>query len=561
MFLIDRSKEPDEGGRKFRRFRGGIPFWLQALAIVLATLLLAGLHFGDIQKVGRIAAVLDSSASVTASRDDLLTALDEKLRRLSRGVQTTEFTVLDSFPGARPIYHGTELIELAAALEDWQPTRNGHDPNEALNVARSLIGDKGLLIFATDHKPESETEALPLGVNLLAVGKPRDNVGFLGIDVRPDETGTPAWAVVVRNYSDVEARRSWQIEVDGTRVGEERAVTIPPDGAVTLRGGFPDGETPAITLVLEPDEFPVDDRLPIVRPVTKEILVSANIPRDSRHFPIVDRLVKSLPDLRPVITGETDVGMFIYWPLEPREIGGAAVVFLEQGQRGKLLTGGIVVANHPLMEGLTWQSLIVPDGLKMPVYPTDTVLAWAGEKPLILLRESGAWPQLLFNFDLSLSNADKLPAFAILCHRFLSRIRDAKVFPESRNIELAQRFKIAYDTNGPAPILQREGQPPEAFIGLSPNETGFFTVKQGDTTLLHGAAHFGDPREADLRECETEDTVPNTIPSVIEEARRDSPWWRAFLIIALIAVALAWHFQARSSRRQGDQDAPDFLEA
>ena len=552
LFLIDRSREPDEGGRTLRRFRGTIPFWLQALALLLAALLLAGLHFGQIRKVGRVAVVLDSSASVAPFRDELATALGEKLAGLARGVETTEFTVLDSYPGARPLYHGTELRELQGVLADWQPRRGGHDPSQALQIARSLSGDGGVVVFATDREPEEEQRQD--GVAILAAGEPTPNIGFLGVDVRPGDDGQPAWRAVVRNYADAEAATTWQIEIDGSLVGEPRGITLPPDGAVTVGGAFPEvseGVAGKVTLVLAPDAFPLDDRLPIVRPRPKEILAATRIPRDSPYAPIVERLSGSLAHLRSITIGEPDLEFATYDPLRPGLPEDAAIVFLTADRPGKLNTGPVVVANHPLVESLTWESIIVPDGLRMPVVEADQVLVWAGDKPLIMLRAVGDG-QLLFNFDVARSNAHKLPAFAVLCHRFVAMLREAKVAPEAVNIEVAQRLRVTGETGPGAPPLQlhADGAGPEIFRSRSPEEVGFFTVEQGENLLVEGAAHFGDPREADLREAGRLDTVPSRNPTVIDEARRDSPWWRAFLLAALAAAALAWHFQGRGTRKR-----------
>lgn len=541
LFLIDRSQEPNDGGRKLRRFRGSIPFWLQALALLLLALLLGGLHFGQIRKVGRVAVVLDSTASVAPFRERLFSELEGKLSSLSQGVETTEYSILDSYPGARPLFHGTDLRELFVALKDWQPKRRSHDMTESFSIARSLAGQGGVVILCTDREPEDRTD----GVAILAVGLPTRNVGFLGVDVRPGEDGKQRWRAVVRNYSESEVSTSWQIEVAGSLVGAPRALTLPPDGAVTVGGSFPD-DSNALTLVLQPDEFSLDDRLPIVRPRTKEILASTHIHRDSLYSPIIERLVQSLPEVRPIQVGDPDVEVVLYDPLSPALPSSSALVFLASDRPGKLHTGSIVVANHPLSAGLTWESIIVPDGLSMPISDTDEVLVWAGDKPLVALRSVGDG-QLLFNFDVARSNASKLPAFAVLCHRFVTMIRRAKVAPEAVNLEVGQRIRVAGVRSADAlPVrLARPDMEDVPFVGVAPIDPGFFRVLQGETLLVEGAAHFGDPKEADLREASEFDTVPSRNPSVLEEARKDSPWWRVFLVIALIAAAVAWHFQGR----------------
>lgn len=549
LFLVERAREPDEGGRRFRRFRGSVCFWLQALALLLLALFLAGLHFGRLQKVGRVAVVVDSSASVLPFHEALVEEVVEKLSSLGRGIETTEFTVLDSYPGARPIYHGTNLGELSSALRAWRPGRTGHDPGESLGIARSLAGDGGVVIFASDRQ-------LPEGaggdVAVLAVGRPLPNVGFLGVDVRPGEDGSPQWRAVVRNYSDAETQTSWQVEVDGARVGEPRQLVLSGNGAVTVAGGFPTGRD-KLVLTLEPDAFPLDDRLPIVRPGMKQVLLAPRIPRDSPFAPIVAKLAASLPGVRTTGSGLPDCEVVLYDPLAPAAPpAGAAIVFLAPRRPGRLYAGSLVVTNHPLVAGLVWESILVPDDLGMPLVETDEVLVWAGEKPLIALRPTGVG-QLLFNFDVARSNASRLPAFALLCHRFVDQLRRAKTTTEAMNIGVGQRIAVTGSSEPGAPALElvtrkREAQP---FTGFSPGQPGFFTVQQGVVTLIDGAAHFEDTEEADLRGAARADTVARRNPAVLDEARRGSAWWRLLLLLALVSALGAWHFQARRGRASG----------
>lgn len=546
LFLVDRAREPDEGGRKFRRFRGSVPFWLQALALVLLSLLLAGLHFGHLKKVARVAVVMDSTASVMPFREEVVDGVMEKLKALSQGIKTTEFTVLDSYPGARPIYHGTTLSELSAALQDWRPGRHGHDPAENLRIARSLAGESGIVVFATDREPSSMTE----GFAVFAAGKPLSNVGFLGVDVRPGEDGFPRWRAVVRNYSDIEVETSWGIEVDGSVVGNPRSLTLPPDGVVTVAGGFPE-TVDELVLVLEPDAFDFDNRLPLVRPIIKEILLASKVSRESRFAPLLAKLVTSLRGVRQVAVGAPDCEVILYDPESPpaSPAQSSAIVFLASQRPGKLHTGDLVVANHPLVKDLVWESVLVPDGPALALAETDEVLVWAGEKPLVALRPTGDG-QLLFNFDVARSNVRKLPAFVLLCHRFIEQLRQAKVAIEAVNIGITQRMGVTGNLGAESTrlVLVPRGADPQPFLGVSPDKPGFFEIFQGDARLVTAAAHFEDPEEADLREAGAADTVPTTNPTALEEARRGASWWRALLLLlALVAALGAWHFQGRAT--------------
>lgn len=543
LFLVERAREPDEGGRRLRRFRGSPTFWLQALALLLLALLLAGLHVGHLQKVARVAVVVDSSASVLPCHEVLVETLVEKLATLASGIETTEFTVLDSYPGARPIYHGTDLRELTAALGEWRPGRTGHDPTENIEVARSIAGEGGMVIFASDRELPGGQRAGQVAV--LAVGEPRTNVGFLGVDVAAGEDGAPRWRAIVRNYANVETRTSWHVEVDGVAAGQARNLVLPAGGMVTVAGSFPEGRE-ELTLALEPDAFPLDDRLPVVRPAAKQILLASRVPGDSALAPIVAKLAASLPDVQLDGSQPPDCEVVLYDPLSPGTLPqGSAMVFLASRRPGKLHTGRLIVTNHPLVADLVWESAIIPEGIGMPLNEADEVLVWAGDKPLLALRSTGAG-QLLFNFDVAASNTAQLPAFALICHRFMNKLRRAKTATEAINIGVGQRIEVTGSRAEDAPPLEmvEPARQPRPFHGFSPDQPGLFTLRQGDVTLIRGAVHFEDTEEADLRGAGRADTVPSRNPAVLDEARRTSSLWRLMLLAALAAVLGAWHFQA-----------------
>ena len=132
--------------------------------------------------------------------------------------------------------------------------------------------------------------------------------------------------------------------------------------------------------------------------------------------------------------------------------------------------------------------------------------------------------QLFCHFDLPTSNALKLPALAILVHRFLEEVRQGKVGYEAGNYELRQRLDVAHRTGaGAVPVVLKsemvvgagvpvgeaevggatEVAPERASLLRAPEAPGFFEVSQGAEVLIKGAARFADAREADLSAAES----------------------------------------------------------
>jgi hypothetical protein len=177
------------------------------------------------------------------------------------------------------------------------------------------------------------------------------------------------------------------------------------------------------------------------------------------------------------------------------------------------------------------------------VLDSDQVLLWQGERPLLFIRALGAIRTLVVNFDLRRSNADRLPAFVVLLHRFIDTIRAEKVAPEQRNVEINQLLQVAADPAGPAARMV-----PESTEGVlrAPDEPGFFRVAQGEKTLLTGAAHFADPREADFRQAASHDSLQPAITKLVERSSQQDFFAPAWALLLGGVMLINWAFVGRS---------------
>jgi len=183
--------------------------------------------------------------------------------------------------------------------------------------------------------------------------------------------------------------------------------------------------------------------------------------------------------------------------------------------------------------------------------PSDNVLLWQDKRPLILLRETGNVRQLLFNFDPSLSNAEKQPAFIVLLHRFAESVRTTKIAPVSENMETGQPLKITASPEIPLTITAADPQGKPLPLSAMKDRhhaissPGFLSIRQGDKTLLNAAVHFGDPRESDFSKCESSSLAETTNTSAIERNTRPDPLWRVWILLLLAALMLSWRFTSK----------------
>jgi hypothetical protein len=529
LFLLERLEPKSASGRRLERLRQSLPLWLQLLAVLIVAWLLAQPRWLRKDSSQTVLVLLDSSASMRAFQKPLQEIVPARLRSLASAAAQTEWLLLETDPAAERLYSGGNLQELEAVLKKWKPNLGEHDFQPALRSALSLVNRRGTVLFVSDHEIP-----VPAGVELLAIGHPLENLGFSG--ARVTETN---WEALVTNFGSNSRRASWHMETpEGAKIGEDRPIELPPGGTETLRAGFPKstgstGSTMgALRLVLSPDEFTLDNTLPLVRPEPKQVRVE--VAGADRIGPWLDpffRSEKALERTKSAPAGQSS-SQTPHLRMEPVNFGQplpgdpkqASLLFLKEPVPTSALVKGICVTEKdPLMDGLSWEGLVLSGTSRLERGPADTVLLWMDDRPLILRRNR----QLVFGFDVALSNAPRMPAFVLFLHRFVDLVRAEIKAPEAANFETNQLLEPSQRAN----------------TGLSrtPSEPGFFEA--GDPTAkLRGAAHFADPRESDFKQAASVDHIEALAKQRKEgHAEQDAfiPIW-----ILLLGVLMVWNWLA-----------------
>jgi Aerotolerance regulator N-terminal len=547
LFLLESLERESRSGHRVQRIRSSLPLWLQLLAVLVLTWLLVEPRWMRSEQISQHVIVLDSSASMAAFAKERRAGLERMIQGRLDLPGDHLFTILESHQSGRTIYRGKAPLPFPEELVTWMPSQSDHSPDDALRTARSLAGTEGEVIMVTDHLIES----LPYGASLLAVGAPVNNVGFAGMSV--DESGAEAlWMVTVRNYGADGQTRSYTVGSGAAR-SEPRQIDLKPGETRLLKGPFPE-KADRITVSLTPDEFSLDDELPILLPEPKTITVRQTGAASAST--LTNSLIEALPAILPAAPDAVaDLTITTYNPLNPANPPDTAIILLHQEAVPQNYQSGPVVAeNHPLNEQLNWQGLIVRTTPSMPIDPADQPLVWQGSRPLLLLREHQGRRQLLCNFDVVHSNASRLPAFIILVNRFVDRIRNGTVGFEKRNIDLHQRIALTIDLSDSAPPLglRTKGGLQTIPVGQSgllraPASPGFFSIIQGEKNLLEAAAAFGDTREADFsRAASSPPPASVTRDASLHDSYRD-PWWQLWVLLGIILALLSWHFHERRS--------------
>ena len=554
LFMVDAIDRRSLRGQKLDRLRNSTPLWLQLISVIILTWLLIQPRWTQENQVQQIVIVIDSSASMEAFKNSAAERLKTELSRIPAQLTNEVYTLMESHEQGERLYRGESAIELVGSLAEWEPSNSAHSPEVALRVGRSIAGINGTLIFLTDHIRKQ----LPFGASLLSIGEPISNVGFAGLLVQSaeDEKNDFSWQATVRNYSEEPQVREWFLSI-GQQKTEPRSISLEGYETRMLSGKFPEDAARA-TLTMSPDAFTRDDRLFMVTPKPKRVFIGTAV--DPSASDMIRTLIDSLENaslVHPLGASEIkippDLTLATYNPLQPRIPPPVSIVFLNQQFAPKeFFKGPIIAANHPLVKELNWQGLIAKLTASIPIEAGDLTLVWQGERPLVLLRQTTELNQLIFNFDVGQSNADRLPALIILINRFVNQIRSKKVTLERSNLELNQRINLAINTDETADVIinsvmgmQQTVLPNHSAMLRAPRNSGFFSIRQGDNLLLDAAANFADAREADFSGAAPQSDL-NAIPrKIIEKQTVADPFWQFWMILVLIILNLCWYLLSK----------------
>jgi len=533
LFLFEQTPRLTGSGVRIQKFKNSISLWLQLLSVLaLCWLLVEPMYFQE-EATLRAIIVLDSSASMSAFRQNLNQGLARVLEEYERSVPRVEWTLLEISPGSAALYSGDDAEAFLSAVEKYNPGGGVHDIEEALKSARRSAGDGGVVIFATDHD-----ENLPEGVGLLAVGAPLENVGFVDVRLKDDgksANGLVEWRALIRNYSESEQTRTWSASVDG-REGDSKSVVLGPNQISAISGNS--GNLPAgaerIELNLSQDAFLLDDRLPLLRPSPKIVYVAPPSGEDGTGGEKLLKAFESFESVQFVQSVENaDIASepFFVESSSQKITHRPTVLFPRASGGGRLVGGVFTVENHPLMDGLSWRGLLCGELFAAPSFPSSPsfnaplqVLLWRGSEPAISLTPAApgqSVPSLVFHFSLEDSNIENLPEFIILLHRFTELVRTRKAAFEQANFETGQQLEVAPHAStsgasgGEGESGDASGVSSGAASGLdlkmkvdagssgswettlpssgrfnAPQVPAFFTVNQGEQIILIGSTHF-----------------------------------------------------------------------
>ncbi|HEY2572883.1 MAG TPA: BatA domain-containing protein [Verrucomicrobiaceae bacterium] len=537
LFLLERVKPESVGGSRFERLRHSLPLWLQMFAVAIMAWLLAEPRWIREDSRQAVVAVLDSSVSMSAFKAETRSMLQRQLARWSGAAAHTDWHLLESNPRAPRLYAGEDFNALLRAFDVWEPTQGTHAPDAALRTASGLVRNgAGIVVFVTDRK-----SGVPADVALMSAGSPIENVGFAGGDTKPAEGGSMKWRALIKNYGRERQERDWWIEEENNKLqNTKHKIMVEAGQAVNLEGEVPP-DVERMTLVLSPDLFTLDDRLPLrkskPRPVRVSVLLSG-APGDlmRKFFSAIEGVEMSSLNSDLVVD---ELGNAI--ETNAVQLGGSA------SESGVLDPAWVAAEDHRLTRDLAWSGLLSGRPLELTLGEGDVPLLWKGNRPLAFLRwgttsDGRQIQRLILNWDLTQSNAARVPALPVMLQRFVEMVRERKLEPWSENFETAQMIPVSFPRDFSGKLELKANGERTAFEGRALERPGFFEVLRDGKALITGAAHFADTREADFRDAAALDTSEGRrLESALKQSEAD-PWmplWVLFLAGCLIG-SWAW---------------------
>lgn len=555
-FLIEKLTPDSARGRTWDRLRSSRTLWLQLAAVLVAAWLLAAPRWVRAESAQTVVLVLDASVSMEAFRGAAVTAAEREMSAADGFASRTTWVVMTTNPRQPPLYRGLERAAASAALARWRPELGEHDLGPALRIAHSVAGAAGRTLLVTDTRAK-----VPPGQRATGVGQPIENVGFAGASIGR-EAGGHMWRALVKNHAATPQKRTWRIETPGGQ-SPEQSLDLAPGALSEISAKLPDGVDTA-TVVLGADAFAADDRLPLVRPAPKPLVVQVDgedapavffrkIARDVDGVTVVNagtattlRLARlSADDLAREPRGG------IFWPPEDKRA------------QAPLMTESVTPERDPLVAALNWQGWFGTGAYGFAPVPGDLPLLWQSRWQIVFLRPTATGTRkLMLAFDWATSNAARLPATVLLARRFLEAERDAQRAPYAANFDSGAPVALAGVPADGALTLTFEaagaaaGGPAETRVIAAaeraelraPPRAGFFTVKRGDELLVRGAAQFADARQGDFRGAETFTVeIPAERQAALERNTQADPFATGWLLLLAGLMAGSWWVRQGSS--------------
>ncbi len=481
LFLLEALAPEDKDGRVWDRLRTSRAFWLQILAVLLITWVLAEPVYPRENAGQTVVFVMDESADMEPFRDDAIAAVTRDMKTIrSSGIPTT-WVLMGSRSSGMTYYRGDQDAAAIQALNAWQPGKSTHDFAPALRIAHALAGKNGIsrLVTCSDLR-------VPKGQSAIGLGRPVDNIGFAGIV--PAGTSFDHWKITIRNNTPRRVAPVITIRTGDDKQAATQTLYIAPEAIAEFSFKLPEGCDRA-TLQLPQDAFSADNVLLLQREIPKPVTVKSNMVAEEDA--LFRKIWGGLPGFTATAAPNATPLMLThaFFP----EPGVATIVMSQTGEK---LIGSLTAEQHPLTNGLNWNGLLIPTAGSLKPGPRAQILLWCNDTPLAWLDDKA----LFLNWPWRESNADRMPATLLLARRFMEAVQEQAPGTTYGNLPAGSLLTLPKAKS--ILITKANGEQTDMlWSGRLPEHAACVEIRGADAaqpTLYKGTVWFADARMGDF---------------------------------------------------------------
>jgi hypothetical protein len=443
LWNLDLIRQPI--GRKRQRLHQSVPLYLELLAAVLASLLLAGAHYQRSATQEHLIVIVDDSASMTAEnpsgKSPAALARDQITGRAGASrVWTLIAAGLEPRLLAGPQASSSEML---AALEGWEPRSTGVNLPEAIALARQFAAVGQRTGWFSDQMLPGNDASNSAQFQSFLLGERNTNAAILFSDrqrISPDQDRI---FLVIEGFGAEVVKTSLQVVQEQALLAEQ-TLELTAGRPVRLEFEIAASQQPVV-VQLAPDAMSIDNRALLAPPRSSTVSVFSRAEGDVKAA--VDRVVEALPNcfsaLEPneadVLVVSLDQKFTLDWAdvIGQRHPKARMILAIPKSDDENTSLGlaesGFVPGRDRLsllegvgLEGVLWtySKGVQVDSILRPGRRSVEVLLRHEDTPLIALAETtGDQLVLLFNANLALGNLTRTPSWPIFIFNLVQQTR------------------------------------------------------------------------------------------------------------------------------------------
>lgn len=571
VYLWEQTVREWETNRRWRKLQRNLLLLLQMLVMLCLIFALARPYVsGEGVSGDQLVLVMDTSASMTVQEEDGTRFERAKAEALHLMDSLTDKQAVTFIEAKRT----PDLIEgktfdhdrVREAVEDLALSYQHADMNAALQLAESLVEDRGEIHIFTDQLREKQVNELDIGTKVTVhnIGTSRPNVSLSAFGVRAD--GDEVSAVVsVKNEAETAKAATVSIFHDGERLKQvEKEILADEELTFTVKGLPVKDVYKAV--IPEEDAYPLDNQrwafLGDDEPATlylagevnsflhkalqysgAEIVQVTENERGEYKFP-EDAGNEAVYVLSGIPAKEWPRGA--KWIVSP-ETGGPFRI----GEKSPLRYKLVQKADDPLLQYVDVQQMYLEKAYPIGELNGLTPLISGGDVPIVAKGTFNGAKTVLFAFDIRDSDWPLHPGFPILVQHVLAYLSEQH---ESLGYYLpGERRPLTFAPTAQSAKIETGDGEDVTDVALdedmlrAPAQPGYYRLREQTANGLRTRvfAVVPDERERTARAAESFTRTPDH-----EEASgRPDPvkreWWRWLAALGLFLLFAEWEVYRR----------------